>query len=67
MTILQSADVAPTANQRAAIQEARANAAKVMARWRMLSSTTLAALNAKLQGAGMTRIELRQPGKQVGE
>jgi photosystem II stability/assembly factor-like uncharacterized protein len=49
---LGSADVQPTANQVNAITAARGAASRVMARWRALATTELAALNATLKGAG---------------
>ena len=58
MNLLQSADVAPTANQRAAIAAARDGAATVMARWNAMKTTELPALNARLAGAGLTKIVL---------
>jgi hypothetical protein len=57
MNILQSADVAPTANQRAAIAAAREGAATTMARWNALKSE-LPAINALLEGAGLERISV---------
>ena len=58
MNLLQGADVAPTANQRATISVARAGAASAMARWTALKTTDLAALNSQLAGAGLDRITL---------
>jgi hypothetical protein len=49
---MQSADVAPTADQVAAANTARQRAASVMARWRVLQSTGLASVNAKRRAAG---------------
>jgi photosystem II stability/assembly factor-like uncharacterized protein len=53
MNSMQAADVAPTANTVDAVSAARANAAKVMARWTALKSVDLPALNAQLKAAGM--------------
>jgi photosystem II stability/assembly factor-like uncharacterized protein len=50
---LGSADVQPTASQAAAISAARTAAARVMSRWRALSTTELAALNVTLKPAGI--------------
>jgi photosystem II stability/assembly factor-like uncharacterized protein len=56
MSALQGADVAPTANQRAAIAAARDSAASVMTRWNALRTTELATLNALLKAAGLATI-----------
>jgi hypothetical protein len=58
MSVLQGADVAPTANQRSAIAAARDSAASVIARWNALKTTELAALNALLKAAGLATIVL---------
>jgi hypothetical protein len=55
---MQSADVAPTGNQVAACTKARAEAAAVLAKWRALSTTGLAALNAKLKASGQAGVKL---------
>jgi len=57
MNSLQAADVQPTANQLAAIANARALAARVMARWQALSGPDLAALNTTLKAAGMEAVK----------
>ena len=59
MNVLQGADVAPTANQRAAIAAARDTAAGVMTRWNALKTTELATLNALLKAAGLAPIVVR--------
>ena len=53
MNSLQGADVPPTTAQLTAIAAARATAAKVMAQWTALETTDLAAVNAKLEAAGV--------------
>jgi photosystem II stability/assembly factor-like uncharacterized protein len=55
---MQSADVAPTGNQVAACTKARAEAAAVLAKWRALSTSGLAALNAKLKAGGQAAVKL---------
>jgi photosystem II stability/assembly factor-like uncharacterized protein len=55
---MQAADVAPTANQVAACGKARATAGEVMAKWKALSTTGLAALNAKLKASGQGAVAL---------
>ena len=55
---MQGADIAPTANQVAACAKARASSAEVMARWRALSTTGLAALNAKLKTSAQPTVKL---------
>ena len=56
---MQSAEVAPTASQIAAVTKARGDAAAVMKRWTALRTTGLAALNAKRKKAGQSAIEPR--------
>jgi photosystem II stability/assembly factor-like uncharacterized protein len=56
MNLLQGADVRPTTVQLDAIAAARANAAKVMARWNTLRTTELATLNATLKSSGLEPI-----------
>jgi hypothetical protein len=53
MNLLQAADVQPTAVQLAAIASARAQAARVTARWNTVATVDLAAVNAKLAAAGL--------------
>ncbi len=55
---MQSADVAPTGNQVAACTKARGEAASVLAKWRVMSTTGLAALNAKLKTSGQSTIQM---------
>jgi photosystem II stability/assembly factor-like uncharacterized protein len=55
---MQSADVAPTANQIAACTAARAEAVTTLARWTALKTTGLRALNAKLKASGQSPITL---------
>jgi photosystem II stability/assembly factor-like uncharacterized protein len=57
MNSMQSADVAPTRNTLTAIASARAAATRVMARWKMVESTDLAALNASLRRAGAAPLQ----------
>jgi hypothetical protein len=59
MNSMQSADVAPTANTRTAVQAALATAKTVMARWETLKKVDLPALNAKLKAAGLAEIANR--------
>ncbi len=59
---MQSADVAPTAADVAACDRARADAVAVMARWRALSTTGLAAFNAKRRAAGRSPIAIPPGG-----
>ena len=56
MTALQAADVAPTTGLVAAVQERKAAAASVMAKWTALKGAELASLNAKLKAANMPPI-----------
>jgi hypothetical protein len=49
---MQSADVAPTANQIAACARARAQGNAALARWKKLEATGLKALNARGRAAG---------------
>jgi hypothetical protein len=58
MNLLQGADVAPTANQRATIAAARQAATTAMGRWAALRTTELAALNARLQASGLPKIDV---------
>jgi photosystem II stability/assembly factor-like uncharacterized protein len=58
MNSLQSADVAPTAVQRSALQSARAEADGILAKFRTLSTTDLAALNAQLKPASLAPLTL---------
>jgi photosystem II stability/assembly factor-like uncharacterized protein len=55
---MHEADVAPTARQIAAVDNARRYAAQAMARWRTLSTTRLAAVNAARRAAGQPVITL---------
>jgi len=55
---MQSAEVAPTASQIAAVTKARGDAAAVMKRWTTLKTTGLAALNAKRKKAGQSAVEV---------
>jgi photosystem II stability/assembly factor-like uncharacterized protein len=57
MNLLQGADVQPTSVQLNAIAAARAQATRVMARWNALATVDLAALNVKLQTAGLPTIK----------
>jgi len=58
-TSLQAADVAPTANQLAAIASAREIAARVIARWNAIKGVDLPAINVKLKAAGLPALMLR--------
>jgi photosystem II stability/assembly factor-like uncharacterized protein len=55
---MQAADVAPTSGQIEAVTRARATGASVMSRWTRLSTTGLAALNAKLKASGRQAISI---------
>jgi hypothetical protein len=55
-TAFGSADVAPTAARLDAASKAKADAAAVMKKWTTLSTTGLAALNAKRRAAGQAVI-----------
>jgi len=55
---MQGAEVAPTDRQVAACAAARAQATTVMAQWTKLTTTELAALNAKLKTAGRPVVAL---------
>jgi hypothetical protein len=55
---MQAADVAPTAHEVAACGKARSAAAEVLAKWKTLSSTGLAGLNAKLKASGQAAVAL---------
>jgi hypothetical protein len=55
---MQAADVAPTANQVAACGKARTQAGEVLAKWKALSTTGLAGLNAKLKASGQQAVAL---------
>jgi hypothetical protein len=57
MSSLQAADVQPTTMQLTTIAAARNAASRVMARWNVLRTTELAALNAKLKAAGLAAIQ----------
>src|SRR5262249_17746154 len=56
MTLLQGADVQPTAVQLDAIARARRAASEAMAAWTAIRTTELPALNAKLSAAGLPAI-----------
>jgi hypothetical protein len=58
MNTMQSADVAPTANQRRTIAAAHAAADPAMASWRALRTTELQTLNARLKTAGLPVVKL---------
>jgi hypothetical protein len=53
MNLLQEADVRATTAQLNQIADARASAAKVMAKWNAIRTTDVAAMNAKLRSAGL--------------
>jgi hypothetical protein len=55
---MQTADVAPTATQVAACSTARAQGAAAMAKWNMLRTSGIAALNAKRKAAGQPEITI---------
>ena len=57
MNSMQAADVAPTANILAAVNGARATAARVTAKWNALRTIELRALHARLKAAGLGQIE----------
>jgi hypothetical protein len=56
MNAMQAADVAPTANTRAATNAALQASARVMARWQALKAVDLPSLNATLTAAGLPAI-----------
>jgi photosystem II stability/assembly factor-like uncharacterized protein len=60
MNAMQAADVAPTANTLAAVTAAQQNATRVLARWTVLRTVDLPALNAKLKAAGIGEIAVDQ-------
>ena len=53
MSVLQEADVRPTAVQLNAIARARSHAARVMAQWRTLNTVDLPRLNSRLAASGL--------------
>jgi hypothetical protein len=55
---MQAADVAPSAREIAACTAARTQSAAVMARWTKLTTTDLAALNAKRKAAGLPAVTM---------
>ncbi len=55
---MQAAEAEPTAREVAACTTARANAARVAARWTKLTTVDLPALNAKRKAAGEPEIKL---------
>jgi photosystem II stability/assembly factor-like uncharacterized protein len=59
MSAMQAADVAPTAGTLAAVTQARAAAAKVLARWNALKTVDLPALNAALKAEGLAPLVAR--------
>jgi photosystem II stability/assembly factor-like uncharacterized protein len=59
MNAMQAADVAPTTNTLNAVTAARANAARVMARWTALTTVDLPALNTKLRVAGLGELMVK--------
>lgn len=56
MNLLQGADVQPTAVQLSAIADARAAAARAMARWGAIKTVDLPALNTQLRAAGLAAL-----------
>ena len=58
---MQAAEVAPTANQLAAVAKAKADYTAVMAKWTAMKTTGLAALNVKRKAAGQPAIVLPKP------
>ena len=57
---MQSSEAAPTAREIAACADARRQSAAVMARWTALTTTDLAAFNAKRKAAGQPAVELKK-------
>jgi len=55
---MQSADLAPTAGEVAACEQARTQAAPLLARWTRLKTAGLAAFNARRSAAGLAPIKL---------
>jgi hypothetical protein len=60
---MQAADVAPTSNQVAACGKAGTQAGEVLAKWKALSTTGLAALNAKLKASGQAAVTIPEREK----
>jgi hypothetical protein len=56
---MQEAEVAPSARQVAACEEARTRFEEVMAQWEQLSTTGLAELNAKRAAAGREQVRIQ--------
>jgi hypothetical protein len=56
---MQEAELAPTARQVAACDEARTRSEAVVARWQQLATTGLAELNAKRAAAGLAPIRVQ--------
>ena len=59
MNSFQGADVAPTANQLAAMAAAKKTAAEAMAKWNTVKTLDLAALNLKLKSAGLGPLKIQ--------
>jgi hypothetical protein len=59
MNSLQGADVAPTANQLAAMAAAKKTAAEAMTKWNTVKTIDLAAINLKLKGAGLGPLKIQ--------
>ena len=59
---MQGADVTPTAREVAACAAARKEAQGVLAKWEKLSTTGLAALNAKRKAAGEGEVNIPSGG-----
>jgi len=60
-------DAAPTATQIAAYAAAEKDDAAVMARWKVVKSTDIPALNRQLSGAGLTVIKLKAEAEPASE
>jgi PKD repeat protein len=59
MNSFQGADVAPTANQLAAMAAAKKTAADAMAKWNTVKTIDLAAINLKLKTAGLGPLKIQ--------
>jgi hypothetical protein len=55
--VMQNADVTPTATQVVACQHAHAQSSALLARWAVMKTTGLAALNARRAAAGESRVQ----------
>jgi hypothetical protein len=56
LALLEEADAEPTSQAVAAVRSVRADFAAILVRWRQLSTSDLAVLNARLRAAGQPSI-----------